>query len=421
MRLPHGLRALRHRDFRFFLAGKGLAQTGLWLQNIATSWLVYKLTGSTLMLGLASFAMYVPITVLAPVAAVWVDRMPKRRVLVYAQSLGLVQALVMFALVATGHIQAWHLIAANAVIGVVNAFDGPARQSMIIELVGGREDLPNAIALSSALMNSARFIGPLIGGAVIAGFGEVWGFGLNALLYCAVLYALWTIRPVARVPEASTASWFRQLQDGFSWAFGFLPTRSILLLVAMLSLTTSPYQALAPWFAKEVFHGDSGTLGMLVGAGGFGAVSGVLYLASRPTVRGLLTLAPAAAAASSLALISFTFTHTLWLGLVCIYFIAMGMMITATCTNTVLQTIVEDRLRARVAAIYMLSFLGVTPLGALGAGWAAERIGAPLTLAIGGGCGLVAAALYWLKLPEIRKAIRPVYEKLGIITDNPRP
>jgi MFS family permease len=419
MRLPHGLRALRHRDFRFFLAGKGLAQTGLWLQNIATSWLVYKLTGSTLMLGLASFAMYVPIAVLAPVAAVWVDRRPKRRVLVYAQSLGLSQALVMFALVATGHIQAWHLIAANAVIGVVNAFDGPARQSMIIEMVGGRDDLPNAIALSSALMNSARFIGPLIGGAVIAGLGEVWGFGLNAALYCAVLYALWTINPVPRIPERSTESWLNQFQAGFRWALGFLPTRSLLLLVAFLSLTTSPYQALAPYFAKEVFHGDSGTLGMLVGAGGFGAVSGVLYLASRPTVRGLLTLAPFAAATSSIALVAFTFMHTVWLGIVCIFFIAMGMMITATCTNTVLQTIVEDRLRARVAAVYMLSFLGVTPIGSLAAGWAAERIGAPLALAISGCCGLAGAVVYWLKLPAIRQAIRPVYEKLGI-PDTPR-
>ncbi len=414
MRLPHGLRAFRHRDFRYYFVGKGLAQIGIWLQNIATSWLIYKLTGSAFLLGLATFAMYIPITLLAPVAAVWVDRLNKRRVLAYAQSAGLAQALVMLVLLVYGHIEPWHLIASNFTIGVVNAFDGPARQSMIIELVGGREDLPNAIAVSSALMNSARFVGPMIGGAVIAAFGETWGFGLNAALYCAVLAALWVIRPVPRKPEASRDAWFTQFSAGFRWAFGFLPTRCALLLVAALALLTSPYQALAPYFAKEVFHGDSGTLGILIGAGGLGAVSGVLYLALRPSVRGLLSLMPLAAATCSIAVIAFTFTRAVWLGALCIYFVGMGMMLTATATNTVLQTIVEDRLRARVAAIYMVSFLGMSPIGALVAGWAAEHIGPPLTLAIGGGGALLAALAYWLKLPAIRIAIRPVYEKMGI-------
>ena len=414
MRLPHGLRAFRHRDFRYYFVGKGLSQIGIWLQNIATSWLIYKLTGSAFLLGLATFAMYIPITLLAPVAAVWVDRLNKRRVLAYAQSVGLAQALVMLALLAYGHIEPWHLIAANFTIGVVNAFDGPARQSMIIELVGGREDLPNAIAFSSALMNSARFVGPMIGGAVIAAFGETWGFGLNAALYCAVLAALWVIRPVPRKPEASKDAWFTQFSAGFRWAFGFLPTRSALLLVAALALLTSPYQALAPYFAKEVFHGDSGTLGILIGAGGLGAVSGVLYLALRPSVRGLLSLMPLSAAICAGAVIAFTFTRSVWLGALCIYFVGMGMMLTATATNTILQTIVEDRLRARVAAIYMVSFLGMSPIGALLAGWAAERFGPPLTLAIGGAGALLAALAYWLKLPAIRVAIRPVYEKMGI-------
>ena len=417
MALPHGLRAFRHRDFGYYLAGKGLSQIGLWLQNIATSWLIYRLTGSAFMLGLATFAMYIPITVLAPVVAVWVDRMSKRRVLVIAQSIALAQALAMFALVASGHIEPWHLIAANAVIGVANAFDGPARQSMIIELVDGHEDLPNAIAFSSAVMNSARFVGPMIGGAVIAAFGELWGFGLNALLYCAVLLALWRIRPKRRQPEASREPWATQFAAGFRWAFGFLPTRAALLLVGTLALTTQPYQALAPYFAKAVYGGDSRTLGILIGAGGFGAVTGVLYLAMRPSVRGLLTLMPLAAATCALALIAFTFTTSAVQGAICIYFIGGGMMLTATATNTMLQTIVEDRLRARVAAIYMVSFLGMAPIGALIAGWAADRIGPPLVLAIGGGLALAAALWFWLSLPAIRAAIRPVYNRLGIATD----
>jgi len=414
MPLPHGLRAFRHRDFRYYFVGKGLSQTGLWLQNIATSWLIYRLTGSAFLLGLATFAMYIPITLLAPIAAVWVDRRSKRRVLIYAQFVGLAQALVMLVLLVQGRIEPWHLIAANFTIGVVNAFDGPARQSMIIELVGGREDLPNALAFSSALMNSARFIGPMIGGAVIAAFGETWGFGLNAALYCAVLIALWVIHPVARIPEASTESWWKQLAEGFRWAYALLPTRSALLLVGTLALTTSPYQALAPYFAKEVYHGDSGTLGILIAAGGLGALSGVLYLAIRPSIRGLLTLMPMTAGTCAIALIAFTFTGSAWLGALCIYFIGMGTMLTATATNTILQTIVEDRLRARVAAIYMVSFLGMSPIGALAAGWAADRIGPPLTLAIGGAIALAAAGLFWLMLPAIRREIRPVYERFGI-------
>lgn len=414
MRLPHGLRAFRHRDYRYFLAGKGLAQVGMWVQNIATGWLVYKLTGSAFWLGLATFAQYVPVTLLSPVVAVWVDRLPKRKVLLVAQSFGLVQAVVMFALVWQGQVQAWHLIAANLVIGVVNAFDGPARQSMLIELVGGREDLPSAIGFSSALMNSARFVGPMIGGSVIAAFGETWGFGLNAMLYFAVLGALAVIRPAERRPETARGDWGTQFLAGFRWAWGFLPARASLLLVATLGVFCSPYQSLAPYFAKDVFHGDSGTLGLLIGAGGLGAVSGVVYLAMRPSVRGLLSLMPLSASACGLAVIAFTFCREPWLGALCVWFIGGGMMLTATATNTVLQTIVEDRLRARVAAIYMVSFLGTAPIGALLAGWAADRLGPPLTLALGGGVALLAAGAYALKLPAIRTAIRPVYETLGV-------
>lgn len=414
MPLPHALRAFRHTDFRWYFAGKGLAQIGLWLQNIATSWLIYRLTGSAFMLGLATFALFIPITLLAPLAAVWVDRQSKRRVLAMAQSVALAQALVMLALVASGHVAPWHLIAANLVIGTVNAFDGPARQSMIIELVDGREDLPNAIAFSSMLMNGARFVGPVVGGMVIAALGEAWGFGLNAVLNSAVLFALWRIRPKRRIGESGREPFWTQFAAGFRWSWGFVPARAALLLIGTLALATQPWQALAPWFAKEAFHGDSRTLGILIGAGGFGAVSGVLYLATRPTVRGLLTLIRTAAFVCAAATIAFTFASSVLAGAVCIYFIGMGMMIAATSTNTVLQTIVEDRLRARVASIYMLSFLGVAPIGALVAGWASELLGPPRTLAIGGACALAAAGWYWAKLPAIRAAIRPVYEKLGI-------
>jgi predicted MFS family arabinose efflux permease len=300
----------------------------------------------------------------------------------------------------------------------VNAFDSPARQSQLVELVGGKEDLPNAIAFSSVLMNGARFVGPMIGGAVIAGLGEIWGFGLNSIMRCAVIAALLLIRAVPRPVEKTDANWREQLAAGFRYAYGFLPTRSALLLLSAVSLAVQPYQSLAPYFARDVFHGGSETLGYLIGAGGCGAVSGMVYLAMKPSVRGLLSLIPFTAATSGAALIVFSFATSLWLALPMLFLVGMGAMLSAASTNTVLQTIVEDRMRARVVSIYMMSFLGVTPVGALLAGALAERIGPPVTLALGGAFALAAAFTYWLNLARIRNAIRPIYQKLGIV---PRP
>ena len=418
MPLPHALRAFRHRDYRLYFAGQGISQIGTWLQLIATSWLIYRLSGSALLLGLVTFALQIPILVLGPFAGVLVDRRRKRRVLQLTQSIALMQSLVMLALVASGQVQPWHLIAGNLVLGTVNAFDSPARQSQLVELVGGREDLPNAIAFSSIVMNGARFVGPMIGGAVIAAFGEAWSFALNSLSYCAVLAALWLIRATPRQTEQSASGWREQLAAGFRYAYGFLPTRSALLLLAAVSFSVQPYQSLAPYFARDVFGGDSRTLGILIGAAGFGAVSGMVYLALRTSVRGLLTLIPVCATAAGAALIVFSHSRSLWIALPALYFVGMGAMLAAASTNTVLQTIVEDRMRARIVAIYMMSFLGMAPLGALSAGALAERIGPPTTLALGGAFALVAAFVYWMNLSRIRSAIRPVYQELGIV---PRP
>jgi MFS family permease len=416
--LPHSLRAFRHRDYRLYFVGQGISQTGTWLQMIATSWLIYHLSGSAFLLGLATFMLHIPLLVIGPFAGVWVDRRRKRQVLLVTQNIAFAQALVMLALLASGHVQVWHLIAANFVLGIVNAFDSPARQSQLVELVGGKEDLPNAIAFSSALMNGARFIGPMIGGAVIAAFGEVWGFGLNSIMRCAVIAALLMIRAVPRPIEKTTDNWRAQLSAGFRYAYGFLPSRAALLLLSAVSFSVQPYQSLAPYFARDVFHGGSETLGWLIGAGGFGAVSGMVYLAMKPSIRGLLTLIPFTGGTAGVALVVFSYTTTLWLGLPMLFLVGMGAMLSAASTNTVLQTIVEDRLRARVVSIYMMSFLGVAPVGALVAGMAAERIGPPATLALGGALALAAAFTYWMNLGKIRDAIRPVYQKLGIV---PRP
>ena len=415
MKLPHELRAFRHRSFRLFFLGQGVSQFGTWLQLIATSWLIYRLTGSAFYLGLASFALQIPFLVLAPMAGVWVDRLPKRTVLRTTNSIALAQSLAMLALVATGQIQPWQLIAGNLVLGVVNAFDSPARQSFLIELVEGRADLPNAIAFQSMLMNGARFVGPMIGGAVIALGGEVWGFALNSASYLAILAALAVLRVQPRAPQAEGKQWLAGLTEGFRWAYGFLPSRRALLLLAAVSVGVQPLQALAPFFARDVFGGDSQTLGWLIGAGGFGAVSGMLYLALRPSVRGLLSVIGWAAAAAGAAVIGFTWCTQLWPALLLVYASGMGIMLTAGSINTILQTIVEDRLRARIAAIYIMSFLGVSPLGALAAGWAAQYVGPPAALALGGALALCAALAYLAGLPAMRREMRPVYVRLGIV------
>ena len=413
MTLPHGLRALRHRDFRLFFSGQGISQIGTWLQLIATSWLVYRLSGSAFLLGLAAFAMQIPFLVLAPLAGVLVDRLDRRRVLMVTNAIAALQATTMFLLVALGAVQPWHLIAGNLVLGVVNACDAPARQSILIHLVGGRRDLANAIALNSTMMNLARFVGPMIGGALIAALGEPWGFGANALSYLAMLWALALIRVIPPKQASAESGLVRALAAGARYAYGFLPSRSALLLLTAVSLTVNSYVALMPWFAREAFHGDSGTLGVLISSAGLGAVTGMLYLAARSGVRGLFGLIALTSATAGGALLVFSLSSTLWLALPALYCVGLGLMLTAASTNTVLQTIVPDELRGRVASLYVMSFIGMAPLGALATGWIAERVGPPATLAACGIAALGASAVYASRLGAIRREIRPVYERLG--------
>jgi MFS family permease len=413
VKLPHGLRALRHRDFRWFFAGQGVSQIGTWLQMIATSWLVYHLSGSTLLLGVAAFAQQIPFLVLAPVAGVFVDRFDRRRLLIATNSIAALQAAAMFTVVALDVVQPWHLIAGNLVLGLVNAWDAPARQSILIQLVGGRADLASAIALNSIMMNLARFLGPMVGGVLIASLGERWGFGANAASYFAMLFALSQIpgRPASSAPAEGNV--LKQLAAGTRYAYGFLPSRCALLLLTSASLTVGSYASMMPWFAREAFHGDSGTLGLLISAAGLGAVSGMVYLALRTGIRGLFRLIGWTVALAGAALCVFSFSNTLWLALPALYFVGLGLMLTAASSNTVLQSIVPDELRGRVASLYVMSFIGMTPLGALATGWVSEHIGPQHTLLACGVLGIAAAAAYRTQLGAIGRAIRPVYEKLG--------
>jgi MFS family permease len=319
----------------------------------------------------------------------------------------------MFTVVALGVVQPWHLVAGNLVLGIVNACDAPARQSILIQLVGGRRDLTNAIALNSIMMNLARFVGPMAGGLLIAALGERWGFGANALSYMGMLWALSRIRSVTKTHAPQEAGLLHQLAAGARYAYGFLPARSALLLLTSISMTAGSYVALMPWFAREAFHGDSGTLGMLISAAGLGALTGMFYLAMRTGIRGLFSLLAWTSSAAGAALFVFSFATSLWLALPALYCVGLGMMLTAASTNTVLQSIVPDELRGRVASLYVMSFIGMSPLGALAAGWVAERAGPPVTLAGCGMAALAAAGVYASRLRAIRREIRPVYERLG--------
>jgi len=413
--MRHAVRAFRHPNFRRFFVGQGTSQIGTWLQLVAVSWLVHKLSGSTFMLGLAAFALQVPFLLLTPFAGVIVDRLEPRRVLLITNSIAACQAITLFVLVASGRVEAWHLVVGNLMLGISNAFDAPSRQAMLVRLVGGRSDLPSAIALNSSMMNGARFVGPMIGGTIIAVLGERWGFALNSLSYLVMLLVLASLRLAPPRHKASEGSLWQRLGAGLRYVYGFRPTRSALLLLSAVGFCIWPYQSLLPWFTDEIYGGGSQTLGVIIGTGGLGAVSALLFLASRPTIRGLLRMIAAATAIAGLALAAFGLCRVFWVGLFLVYLVGAGQMFVAASTNTVLQSIVPDELRARVASLYVMSFIGVAPLGAFVGGWVSERIGPPHTLVIGGLLAVCAAGLYARALPAIRRDIRPLYRELGIV------
>lgn len=412
--MPESLRALRHRNFRLFVTGLGTSNIGMWVQMIASSWLVYELSGSTLMLGMATFCLQIPYLVLTPLAGVFIDRLDVRRVLAVTNSVALLQGVALFALLAGGWLTTTHLVLANLVLGVANAFDAPARQSLLSRMIPDRQDLPNAIALNSAVMNGARFIGPMLGGIIMASLGGLGSFGLNALLRVAVLLALAAMALPPPKPRGPLAGWAGQLAAGIRYAYGFLPTRSALLLLACTSFCLQSYGSMMPWFASEQFHGDSRTLGLLLGAAGLGAVVGMAHLARRGSIRGLFGVLGMSSAAAALSLIAFCFTSSLWIALPMLFVSAMGMMLTAAATNTVLQSIVPDELRGRVAALYVMSFLGVSPLGSLFTGWLSRHLGVPGALAACAAASLGATWVYARKLPAIRRQIAPLYEQLQV-------
>lgn len=412
------LRALQSRNYRLFFAGQLISLIGSWLTNVATVWLVYRLTGSTVQLGLVGFVGQIPAFVLAPLAGVLVDRWRLRRVLVVTQALSMLQSAALAALTLSGQITVGWVYGLYAFQGVVNAFDMPARQAFVVQMVDRPEDLPNAIALNSSMFNMARLLGPSVAGVLIAAFGEGICFTIDAASYVAVLVALLMMQ-VAMRPRRLQQRILAEFQDGVKYAWGFPPIRSILLLLAVVSLVGVPASVLMPVFAKDVLHGDARTLGFLTAASGVGALLGALRLAARRSVLGLGRLIPLAAAGFGLGLVTFSFSHWVWLSVPLMAVTGFYMVTHMASANTVLQTLVEDDKRGRVMSLFAMSFAGTAPLGSLLVGVLAApgRLGAAWTVALGGiGC-MAGAAVFAAYLPTLRKLVRPVYVQRGILPE----
>ena len=410
-------RALQHRNFRLFFGGQSISLVGTWITRVATSWLVYRLTGSELLLGVAGFAGQIPTLIITPFAGVLVDRHDRRRILLWTQVGSLVQSALLAVLTFTDIITVKQIIWLQVVQGVINSFDTPARQAFVSEMVEDRRDLPNAIALNSSMVNGTRIIGPSIGGVLIAAFGEGWCFAIDAISYIAVIASILAMRVRPRAqPEAAEMHLLEELHHGWKYVFHSIPIRSALLLVAIISTAGTPYTVLMPAIAAQVLHGGPNTLGLLMTATGVGALTGALYLAQRESVVGLGRIIMWASAVFGIGLVIFSLTTSLWPAFLVLAIAGCGFMIHLAATNTILQTIVEERLRGRVMSFYTMAFFGTVPIGSLLGGVMAERYGAPRTVLVSGIVCLAGSAWFAYKLPAIREVIRPIYRERGIIT-----
>ena len=413
--VSHAWRALRHRNFRLFFGGQSISLVGTWMTRVATGWLVYRLTGSALLLGTISFAGQIPAFLLAPFAGVWVDRLDRRQVLLWTQTLSMVQSLTLAALTLSGHITIPGLLTLSVMQGCINAFDMPGRQSFMVKMVDDKRDLQNAIAINSSMVNMARLIGPSLAGMLIAVSSEGWCFLVDGISYIAVIASLLAMRlhePVVKRVAASTLS---ELKAGWTYVSGFLPVRTILLLFAAVSLMGMPFVVLMPIFAARVLHGGPHTLGFLTGSMGLGALISALSLAARKHVRGLVRTIPVSAAIFGLGLIGFGLSRSFWLSMFMVLVAGMGMMQGMAASNTVIQTLVTDDKRGRVMSYYTMAFMGMAPFGSLLAGVMADTVGAPATVVANGSVVLLGAAWFATRLPAVRREVRPIYREMGIL------
>ena len=411
----HAWRALRHRNFRLFFGGQSISLIGTWMTRIATSWLVYRLTNSALLLGTVSFAGQIPTFLLAPIAGVIVDRIDRRKVLVWTQSLAMVQSLALAWLTLSNRITIAEVLALSAFQGIINAFDMPGRQSFMVKMVEDRADLSNAIAINSSMVNVARLIGPSLAGLLIAATNEGWCFLIDGISYIAVIASLLMMNVPADREQRAAASALMQLKEGWTYVAGFVPIRTILLLFALLSLMGWPFMVLMPIFAGNILHGGPHTLGFLMGAVGVGSLISALSLVMRRSVRGLTKMIPIAAAIFGVGLIFFGLSHLLWLSMLMMLITGFGMMQGLTSSNTIIQTLVDENMRGRVMSYYTMAFVGMAPFGSLLSGALAHAIGAPRTVIVSGVACIVGSLWFTSQLATIRSEMRPIYQRLGII------
>ena len=412
------LRALRHRNFQLFFGGQLISLIGTWMQNIAQDWLVYRLTGSSLLLGTVAFASQIPIFLLAPVSGIVADRWNRHRIVIATQSASMLLALTLATLTLSGRIRIWEIMVIASLLGVVNAFDIPARQAFLIDMVG-RDDLLNAIALNSSMFNSARIIGPAIAGILVASVGEGWCFFANGISYIAVITGLLLMRLTRKGELQKKGSALENMIEGFRFARHTAPVRALLLLIGVVSLAAMPYTVLMPIFAGRILHGGARQLGMLMGATGVGALFGALTLASKADVKGLGKWVWMAATGFGTSLILFTLSRRLWLSMALLVPTGFGMMVQMGATNTLLQVMVPDRLRGRVMSLYSMMFIGMGPIGALIGGAIAARIGAPWTVAVGGVTCLAGGAIFARRLPGMRGVARQLILEQGMGAGEP--
>lgn len=413
--ISHAWRALRHRNFRLFFGGQTISLVGTWMTRIATSWLVYRLTHSALLLGTVSFVGQIPTFLFAPFAGVWIDRLDRRQVLVWTQTLAMLQSFALAGLTFSGRITVDWILFLSAIGGIINAFDMPGRQSFMVQMIEDRADLSNAIAINSSMVNAARLIGPSLAGIVIAATSEAWCFLIDGMSYIAVIISLLMMRVQIVAVTRKTTSTLHELKEGWSYVTEFLPIRTILLLFAVVSLMGMPFVVLMPVFAVNVLHGGSNTLGFLMGAMGVGALISALSLAVRRSVRGLIRMILVSAAIFGLGLVGFGFSRAFWLSMLTVAIAGWGMMQGAAASNTVIQTLVSEDKRGRVMSYYTMAFVGMAPFGSLLAGWMANLFGAPWTVISTGLAVVLGAAWFFTRLPALRAVVRPIYEEMGII------
>jgi MFS family permease len=419
--VSHAWRALRHRNFRLFVSGQSISLIGTWMTRVATSWLVYRLTGSALLLGIVGFTGQIPTFLFASFAGVLVDRLDRRKILVWTQTLACLQSFALAVLTLAHRINIHEIIALSILQGLINAFDMPGRQAFLMQMVEDKLDLGNAIAINSSMVNMARLIGPALAGLIIGAAGEGYCFTIDGVSYLAVIASLLMMRvKIAPSPDARRSMW-DQLKEGWVYVSEFRPVRIILTLFASLSLMGMPFTVLMPIFASSVLHGGPHTLGFLLGASGIGALISAVSLAVRKNVRGLTTMIQISAALFGLGLIAFGFSRTLWLSMLLMLVVGFGMMQGMAASNTVIQTLIPEDKRGRVMSYYTMAFVGMAPFGSLLAGALAHRFGAPHAVMITGAFCVAGSVWFTTQLKSIRKIMRPIYVELGIIQSNLEP